>query len=243
MSGWGARKVFWQAVSVLPDGPGWAVALDGRRVQTPARVALVLPTRALADAVAAEWAAQRVQVDPHTMPATRMANAAIDKVAPQRAEVADLLAAYGGSDLVCYRAPGPQALRDRQAAAWDPLLGWAADTLGARLRVGTGVAPVPQDGDVLAALAAPLVASDPFCLAALHDLISLSGSLVLALAVARGRLTPAQGWAASRIDEDWQAELWGQDAEAQGFALAKQADFVRAARFFTLALCESPKGN
>jgi len=243
MTDWRARKVFWQAASVLPDGPGWAVALDGRRLKTPAGAALVLPTRALGNAVAAEWAAQRVQVDPHTMPATRMANTAIDKVAPQQVAVADLLAAFGGSDLLCYRAPGPQALRDRQAAAWDPLLGWAADTLGARLRVGTGVMPVPQDAGALAALAVPLRAADAFSLAALHDLVSLSGSLVLALAVSGGRLTPAQGWAASRIDEDWQAERWGDDAEAQAFARAKQADFVLAARFFTLARWESPDGD
>jgi len=235
MTGWNLRKVFWTGVAVLPEGAGWVIALDARRVRTPAKAALVLPTRGLAERVAAEWAAQRVQVDPRTMPVTRMANAAIDKVCPQRAEVADLLAAYGGSDLLCYRAPGPQALRDRQALAWDPMLDWAATMLGGRLRVGTGVAPVPQDPAALTALAAPVHAADPFQLTALHDLVALSGSLVLALAVAQGRLTPTQGWAASRIDEDWQAELWGQDAEAQDSARRKQADFLLAAQFFTLA--------
>lgn len=234
MSGWGARKVVWSRVGVQPDGAGWVIALDARRLMTPAKAAMVLPRRALADLVAGEWAAQRGLVAPRSMPVTRMANSAIDKVAPQRAAVAALLAEYGGSDLLCYRAPAPVALQERQALVWDPLLDWVAG-LGAPLRTGRGIMPVPQDPAALAVLAARVHALNPFPLTALHDLVAISGSLVLALAVAAGHLSAPDAWAASRLDEDWQAELWGPDAEAQDMARRKQADFLLAAQFFILA--------
>jgi chaperone required for assembly of F1-ATPase len=234
MSGWGGRKVVWSQVAVRAEGAGWAVTLDGRPLRTPAKAPLLLPVRGLADWVAQEWAAQRVTIDPQTMPATRIANSAIDRVGPQRSEVAALVAAYGASDLLCYRAEGPEGLIRRQAEGWDPILDWAAEVLGAPLRVGTGVVPVAQDPEALSRLTAQVDGMGPFALAPFHDLVALSGSLILALAVADRRLEPESAWTLSRIDEDWQAELWGRDAEAEAAAEAKRADFLIAARFHLL---------
>jgi chaperone required for assembly of F1-ATPase len=231
MTGWNTRKVFWSAVAVT-DGNG--ITLDGRALRTPGKAPLILPSRALAQAVAAEWVAQRVEVDPLTMPLTRIANSAIDRVAPQAAEVASLIAAYGESDLLNYRATGPEALVARQAAGWDPVLAWAAQALAAPLRSGQGIVHIPQDPRAIAALAALTRALDPFRLAAFHDLVAISGSLILGFAVAEGHLAPESAWALSRIDEDWQAEQWGQDAEAAEAAARKHADFLTAARFFSL---------
>ena len=234
MTEW-ARKVFWSKVAVTPRPGGFGVMLDGRLVRTPAKAPLILPTRGLADRVAAEWAAQRGKVLPTTMPATQMANLAVDKLPQHGREVVALLAEYGATDLICYRAPGPAALIARQAAAWDPLLDWAADALGVRLKPGTGVMPIAQDPAGLKALAARVAALPPFQLAPFHDLVSISGSLVLALAVTADRLSSESAWTVSRIDEDWQAELWGADDEAQLASDLKRAAFLRAARFFQLA--------
>ncbi|MEL6685084.1 MAG: ATP12 family chaperone protein, partial [Pseudomonadota bacterium] len=184
MSDWQPKR-FWKLAQAEPCDGGFTVKLDGRPVRTPAKAALVLPTKAMADAIAAEWDAQEEVVDPRTMPVTRGANAAIDKVRTQRDEVIALLAEYGDSDLLCYRAAGPEALIDRQAKAWDPMLDWAAETLGARLFVGEGVMHVAQKPDALDKLTAEVAAFDDFALAAVHDLISLSGSLILALAVTK----------------------------------------------------------
>jgi len=234
MSEW-ARKVFWSRVEVTSQPGGWGVALDGRPVRTPAKVPLILPTRALADWVAAEWAAQTGTVRPQTMPATQMANLALDKLPLHGPEVAALLSAYGETDLLCHRAQGPMELVARQAADWDPLLAWAAEALGVPLRVGTGVMPLAQDPAAIALLSARVAALPPFRLAPFHDLVSISGSLVLALAVTEGRLPPESAWSISRLDEDWQAEIWGADEEAAFAAEHKRAAFLRAARFFQLA--------
>ncbi|RMH47121.1 MAG: ATPase [Alphaproteobacteria bacterium] len=237
MTGWAARR-FWKAAASAPAPGGHALMLDGRPVRTPARAPLVLPSRALADAVAAEWNAQQDRVRPETMPMTRLANAAIDRVIPAREEIAAAVAAYGASDLLCYRATRPQALADRQAAAWDPVLAWARRRHGARLRVQAGVIFAPQPPESLARLTAAVEALAPFPLAALHELVALSGSLLLGLAVHERHLDPATAWTLSRIDEDWQAEHWGRDAEAEAAAAAKRADFLLAARF--LELVETP---
>lgn len=233
MSGWTAKR-FWAEARVEAVADGYAVTLDGRAVKTPAKQPLVLPSRAMAEAVAAEWQAQGEKIDPLSMPVTRSANAALDKVAPQKDEVASLIAAYGETDLLCYRAVAPEALVARQAAAWDPWLDWAAQDLGARLVVTQGVVPVAQPPAALAPLAAHLEARDIWELAALHDLVGLSGSLVLGLAVAQGRLDAAQAWALSRLDEDWQAEHWGVDEEAAEQAALKKRAFLHAARFWIL---------
>lgn len=233
MSIWAPRR-FWTAASVVPTEGGFAVHLDGRPVRTPLKAPLVLPTRALAEEVTAEWQRVEGKVDPSVMPFTRMANSAIDKVAPQFDAVAEMLAEYGGSDLTCYRAEQPEDLVARQSEGWDPLLAWAAATLAAPLHPTVGVMHREQPAASLAALSAAVHALTPFQLAAFHDLVALSGSLVLALAVTRGRLTAEEAWALSRIDETWQIEEWGEDEEAAEMAARKHADFLQADRFFTL---------
>jgi len=234
MSAWQPRR-FWQTARMEPCAGGFRVALDARPLNTPAKALLVRPTAAMAEAVAAEWQAQTEVIRPETMPVTRSANAATDKIAPQFAEVAGLIAAYGASDLICYRAPGPTALVARQAAAWDPLLAWAAAALTAPLNATVGIAPVAQPAGSLARLAARVQACTPFQLAALHDLVMISGSLVLGLAVAEGRADARAIWQLSRIDEDWQIEQWGQDAEAGESAALRRAALIHAERF--LGLC------
>lgn len=233
MSSWTARR-FWTIASAVPVEGGFAVHLDARPVRTPLKAPLVLPTFPLAEAVAAEWQAQEGKVKPETMPVTRTANSAIDKVAPQHSDVADMLAAYGGSDLLCYRATGPAGLIQVQAEGWDPLLAWAADTLSAPLQVTIGIVPVSQPAESLAALSRLVHQLDSFRLAAFHDLVAISGSLVLALAVIQRRLSAPEAWALSRIDEDWQISLWGEDEEAAEHAALKREAFLAADRFYGL---------
>lgn len=234
MSTWKAKR-FWKEATVEACEGGFTVKLDGRGVKTPAKTPLVVPTEALARMIAAEWDAQEGAVRPETMPATRMANSALDKVAPQFDAVAAMLAEYGGTDLLCYRATEPQTLISRQAEGWDPLLDWAAETLGARLLTGQGVMHVAQDPAAVAALARLLSEVSSFELAALHDLIAISGSLVLGLAVAHGRLSADEAFTLSRIDETWQAEQWGRDEDADALEAVRHTDLGFASRF--LAAC------
>lgn len=236
MSEWKLKR-FWTDAGAdeAPGEAGFRVLLDGRPVRTPAKALLAVPTRDMALAIAAEWDAQEEKIDPTTMPMTRAANAAIDKVAVQHAEVADMLAAYGDSDLLCYRADGPEALVARQATAWDPALDWAATELGARLEVFAGVIHAPQPPEALARLSARVHGFSPFQLAAFHDLVSLSGSLVLGFAAAADWREAEAIWTMSRIDEDWQEEQWGHDEEAAEAADIKRRAFLDAKRFFDLA--------
>ncbi|GGG64766.1 ATPase [Salipiger pallidus] len=231
MSEW-APKRFYKDVTVIEAEGGFGVALDGRRVMTPGKSPLVVPARALAEIIATEWDAQAEKVDPTTMPFTRTANSAIEKVAPQREAVAAMLAEYGDSDLLCYRAETPDELAARQAERWDPMLDWAAAAHGGRLLPRTGIMHAPQDEAALSALAAPAFAMDPFELAAFHDLVALTGSLVLGLAASERTHDPEALWALSRLDEDWQAELWGVDEEAAEMAAHKRLAFLDAHRFF-----------
>lgn len=233
MSGWKAKR-FWKQATVEPTENGFTVRLDGRPVKTPSKTLLTVPTRALAEAIAAEWDAQTGEVKPETMPFTRAANSALDKVIPQFDAIVEMLAEYGGTDLLCYRTTGPDALVARQAAAWDPLLDWADTTFAAPLKATAGVMHIPQAPASLAALKAPVAAMTPFQLAAFHDLVAISGSLVLALAVTRGRLGAEEAWTLSRLDESWQIEQWGEDEEAAEAAKVKQADFIQAGRFYAL---------
>ena len=234
MSEW-ALKRFWKAVAVEEAEGGFTVKLDGRGVRTPAKAPLAVPSRAFAEAVAAEWEQQVELVDPRSMPATRMANAAIDKVRHQRAEVARMLGDYGDSDLLCYRATQPDALVARQAAVWDPYLDWADAHLGARLVPVAGVMHAPQDANALKRLQAHVDSQTAFELAAFHDLVALTGSLVLGFATIHQIDEPETIWAASRLDEAWQIEQWGEDEEAAEVAEIKKADFLNAARFFELS--------
>ena len=231
MSNW-APKRFWSRVTVTETDGGFGISLDDKPVNTPSKTRLIVPTRGLADLIAAEWDAQQGRVDPRTMPATRAANSALDKVRPQVADVADLIAAYGESDYLCYRATSPDALIRRQAKLLDPVLDWAATALNARLITGPGVVPIAQDSGAIAVLRGRVHLFDNFQLTGFHDLVSLSGSLILGFAVALRARTAEQAWILSRIDEDWQAEQWGVDDEAQAHAALKRAAFLDAARFF-----------
>lgn len=234
MSGW-AKKRFWKETSVEDEEGGFGVRLDGRAVKTPAKAGLVVPTHAMAEAIAAEWEAQDVEIDPRTMPTTRSANAAIDKVRIQHSEVADMLAEYGNSDLLCYRAAQPQELIERQAEVWDPLLEWAGRALSAPLKPRLGIMHEDQDAASLAELRKRVHALNDFELAAFHDLVSLSGSLVIGFAATQKWAPIERLWDVSRVDETWQEEQWGIDEEAQEQALIKQEAFFHADRFFAMA--------
>lgn len=233
MTGWAPRR-FWAVAEAAPQGTGWGVLLDGRPLRTPAKALMVLPAPALAEAVAAEWAAQGDILQPATMPMTRAANTALDRAVPHRAAIVAEIAGYGASDLLCYRAEAPATLAARQAAAWDPLLAFAAEAFGARLAVTTGVMPAPQPAAAVARLRAAVEAADAFALTALAELVSLSGSLVIGLGVLHGREGAAL-WPLSRIDEVWQAEVWGADPEAEAAAEARRAAFLAAERFLRLS--------
>lgn len=231
---WGPRRRFWTQAGVRPRDTGFGVDLDDRPLQTPARQALLLPTRPLAEAIAAEWNAIEAEIRPEALPLTRAANSATDRVAPDPGPVIDAIAAYGGSDLLCYRAEEPLALVRRQAAAWNPWLDWSGRVLGAPLLAVVGVMHHPQPAESLARLRAHVAGFDAFRLTALHDLVSLSGSLVLGLAVSRGALAPEDAWELSRIDEAWQAEQWGEDCEAADQAARRRADFLQAEHLLRL---------
>jgi chaperone required for assembly of F1-ATPase len=228
------KKRFWKSAEVRPTERGFAVFLDDRQLTTPAKAELEVPTEGLAAEIVQEWLDQSGNVKPETMPATRMANSAIDLVSVQFDAVVDMVTEYGGSDLICYRADTPAGLVERQAAAWDPLVNWAETELGAPLIVTTGILPVAQAERSLERLRNTVADRHPFHLAALHDLVTLSGSLVVGLAVAANHLRPEEAWNVSRIDENWQAELWGTDEEAQETALIKENQFKFACHFLKL---------
>jgi chaperone required for assembly of F1-ATPase len=225
-------KRFYQDVSV-GEGAFFQILLDGRAVKTPAKRALMLPTRALADAVAAEWAAQNKTINPAGMPLTRFANTAIDAVSDAIAEVAADISAFAASDLMCYRAESPEELKIKQAEAWDPVIGWAREALAAHFTVVQGVMPVEQPRPALNAFAAALEPHDAFRLTGLHILTTLTGSALLALAHARGFLTADDAWAAAHIDEDYQIALWGGDEEAAARRKGRRAEFDAASQFLS----------
>jgi chaperone required for assembly of F1-ATPase len=224
-------KRFYKEAAV---GEGNRILLDGRPVQTPGRVPLALPNRRLAGAVADEWNAQGQDIDPRAMRLTGLANAAIDRIAPDPAAFAQGLAAYGESDLLCYRAEGPAPLAARQAGLWDPLLAWARARYDVAFEIVTGVIHAKQPPETVERLAAATAARDPFALAGLSPLVTVSGSLIVALALAEGAIGLDAAWAAAALDEQWQAEQWGQDAEGAAMLAARRADFAAAARFLSL---------
>lgn len=234
MSEW-APKRFWKTATAVPAGAGFTVHLDSRPVRTPAKAALVVPTQAVAEAIALEWDAQQGVLRPDTMPLTRMANSAIDKVAVLHPQVVAEVAGFGGSDLLCYRADAPEDLVTRQQQGWDPLLDWAADQLQAPLARTAGVMHVAQPDASLHRLAALVAAQNAFRLTALHDLVAITGSLILGLAITQGRLSADEAWALARIDEDFQSEQWGIDDEAAEHAAFRRRALLDSARF--LGLC------
>lgn len=235
MTEWKAKR-FWKTASVEQRGDGYTVLLDSRLVRTPGKSDLLLPSQALASEIAAEWDAQDDVIDPLSMPMTRSANAAIDKVTHQHAEVAGLLAEYGDADLLCYRAVSPASLVARQNEIWNPLLDWAAAILDAPLVPVSGVIHSPQNPETISHLAQKVGEMDVFVLTAFHDLVGMSGSLIIGFAALEPDADLIALWNASRLDEIWQAEQWGADEQAQAVADCKKAEFLHAKRFHDLAV-------
>lgn len=227
-------KRFYKVVSVETRGEAHAVLLDGRSIRTPGKRELAVPTRGLADAIAAEWEAQGERIDPVTMPVTRLVNTAIDAVEERKREVADDIVAFAGSDLLCYRAETPDALVRRQAEAWNPVLAWAKRELGANLELRAGIMPIAQPPAALDAVRRALDGLDALSLAALHILTTISGSALLAIAHWRDQLTVDEAWQAATVDETWQREQWGRDEEAEAYAAQRRAEFEAASRCLQL---------
>ena len=225
---------FWKSVEVVEDDDGWTVHLDGKPMRTPARAALVVPTLVLTQAIADEWRAAGEEVDPRAMPLTGLANAAIDRVAPHQQAFAAGLARYAEADLACYRSEWPPELVDRQAASWDPLLAWARRRFDLDFATTTGLIHVPQPPATVERLAHAIAALGPFQLAGLSPLVTVGGSLIAALAVIEGAITPDAGWLAVSVDDRWQLEQWGSDADAELALDNHRADFLAGARFLEL---------
>ncbi|MBN8841589.1 MAG: ATPase [Sphingomonadales bacterium] len=223
-------KRFWKDVALDADG---GVQLDGRPVRTPGRAPLALPTPALAEAVAGEWRAVGETLDPRAMPLTGLANAAIDRIAPDPAPFAAEVARYGETDLTCYRADSPAELVERQRAAWEPLLDWARQRYDVHFETTAGVMHVAQPQATLDRLAEAVAMRDPFTLAALQAIVSATGTVVGTLALAEGAIDAETLWHAAQVDEDWQLEHWGEDELATRAREAKRASFDAAARFLS----------
>ncbi|MEH3159714.1 MAG: ATPase [Sphingomonas taxi] len=227
-------KRFWTDVTVVPDGDRYGIALDGKPIRTPGRAPLAFPTAALAEAIADEWRSVAGEVDPRAMPLTGLANASIDTIAPDPAGFAAGLSRYGESDLLYYRADEPEPLVERQRAAWDPALDWARTRYDVHFETATGVMHRAQPPATLERLREATAARDAFTLAGLHPVVTVTGSLVLALALAEGALDADTVWHAARVDEDWQEEMWGKDEFAERSTAAHRADFDAGARFLAL---------
>jgi chaperone required for assembly of F1-ATPase len=227
-------KRFWMQAAAVAESGGWSIALDGKPLRTPGRKPLVVPSERLAQAIAQEWNDAGETVDPRAMPLTGLANAAIDRVEPNPEAFAAGLAKYGESDLACYRAETPRKLVARQEESWDALLAWARRRFDVDFRTTCGIVHVPQPDATVSRLANAVASLDPFRLAALSPLVTISGSLLAALAVVEAQLTPEQAWAAVTIDEQWQREQWGEDAEAAAALEMRRRDFFAAARFLEL---------
>ena len=225
---------FYETVTAVAEAGGYAVRLDNKPVRTPARRVLAAPTPALAEAIAAEWQAQKDVIDPAKMPLTRLANAIIDGVVDAPLPVAEEIGKYLASDLLFYRATSPQGLVERQARHWDPILDWARQVLGADFILGEGVVYVAQPEAALAAARAA-IPEEPWRLGAVHSITTLSGSALIALAMARGALTPDAAWQAAHVDEDWNMAQWGRDEMAMARREFRFAEFLAAAT--VLASC------
>jgi chaperone required for assembly of F1-ATPase len=224
-------KRFYEKVAVVEGDACFAVTLDGRAMRTPGKLPLDLPSRKLADAIASEWRAQGDKIDPHAMPLTRFANTATDRVSALRDVVAGEIAGYARADLLCHRVATPEDLAARQDALWQPVLDWAADRYGAALIVSRVVVAVAQPEPALSVLRAAVDAHDDFGLSALHSLTALCGSVVLALAVSKGRISASEAANASLLEETYQAEQWGDDPEAVERRDGIHAEIASAARF------------
>ena len=227
-------KRFWKAADVVETDGCWGVELDGKPLRTPARDPLTVPTKDLADAVAGEWNGVEEKIDPRGLPLTGLANAAIDRVAPDKQTFADVLARYAEADLACYRAEGPAGLVERQAKHWDPLLGWGQRRFDVDFKTTNGIVHVAQPQATVDRLAHAISMLDPFRLAGLSPLVTIGGSLLAALGVLEGAFTPEQAWEAVSVDDRWQLEQWGSDAEAEAALASRRWDFLAAARYLEL---------
>jgi len=227
-------KRFWKHVAVEPEDEGWTVKLDGKPLRTPARAALIVRSQRLAEAIAEEWRAVERDVDPRAMPLTGLANAAIDRVAPERRAFAGGLARYAEADLACYRSDWPPDLVSRQAGKWDELLAWARRRYDVDFSTTSGILHVPQPQATIERLDHAVAALDPFRLAGLSPLVTVGGSLIAGLAVLEKAITPEAAWDAVSVDEVWQLEQWGKDAEAEDALENRRRDFMSAARFLEL---------
>ncbi|HTZ38498.1 MAG TPA: ATP12 family protein [Stellaceae bacterium] len=227
-------KRVYKIVATRREANGWGVALDGRPLRTPDKRELSVPSQSLADAIAAEWDAQQDEIRPPTMPLTQLAATAIDRTSGRRPEIVATVAGYAATDLVCYRADHPPALTARQEAVWQPLIDWAAGRYDAGLAVTRGVIPTPQSPASLRVYGSVVAALDDFRLTALQAATAACGSLIIALALFEGRLDAPAAFAASQLDETFQIEAWGEDAEATRRRAALAADIAAAARFVEL---------
>ncbi|HVY18995.1 MAG TPA: ATP12 family protein [Bauldia sp.] len=207
-------KRFYKSATAGAHDLGFTLLLDGRAVKTPARRALTVPRREVAEALAAEWDGQGERIDPATMPLTRIVNAAIDRVTEEMTAVRAEIVKYAATDLICYRAESPDALAAMQAAVWDPLVKWARESLGAQFRLAAGVVHVAQPPEALSAIARALDEYDPLTLAAISTVTTLTGSAVVALALAHGRISAEEAWTAALVDEEWEMSQWGRDEVA-----------------------------
>ena len=221
------RKRFYTSAGVAETEGGFAVTLDGKPIRTPSGRQVVVPNRDIAEAIAAEWNAQGENIDPLTMPLTRFANSVTQAVVDRVAAVADDLAKYLGTDLLFYRAGHPEVLVAREAAHWDPILFWAANEFGAHFILAEGIVHVAQPEPAIKAARATFP-TDPWAIAALHVVTTLTGSALLSLALYHGVRSPDEVWAAAHVDEDWNIEKWGIDEEVAARRTARLVDFTAA---------------
>ena len=227
-------KRFYKQVTVAETDGGYVVHLDGKPIRTPAKAPFILNNRALVQAIAEEWDAQTEDIRPHAMPVTQLASTAIDRIPAQRAEIVRAVAAYAGTDLLCYRTNHPIELAERQKRLWQPLLDWAEIRYGAALEVHIGIMPKPQPEAAIARLAETVESLDDLTLAGVQNATSELGSLVLALALLERRISAEEAFAASQVDETFQIEQWGEDAEATARRAALRADIIATRRYLDL---------
>jgi chaperone required for assembly of F1-ATPase len=225
-------KRFYKSVAVTDQ---LGIALDGRNVKTPLKAALVLPTRPLAEAVAAEWDAQVEVINPHAMPLTKLANTAIDRATTEKSKIAAEIIEFAGSDMVCYRAESPAGLVKRQTTHWDPIIAWAEADLKVDFATVNTITHKRQSPRALQALEAHIKSLDPFSFVAVHNLSTLTGSALLAAMTAAGKITAGAAWLAANVDEDWQIETWGDDAEASARRAGRSKEFSACVAFVNLA--------
>jgi len=234
MSEW-KQKRFWKNVHVVSSETGYLIKLDDKILKTPAKKQMLLPTEALAKKVASEWDEQVEEIDPTTMPFTKSSNAALDKVSEQFEEVTSLLGEYGDTDLLYYRADSPPELQKRQKTGWDPIVNWAETTFKVQINCGTGIVYIAQNEKLISEIHIKINNLSIFELTAFYDMVSITGSLILGLAIINGRLSAEEAYQLSRIDEQWQLEQWGEDEEAQVASNQKNIAILHSEEFFALS--------